>query len=43
VRGQVNEPAFVVHTLAALAHARDADLDELARQVDANAAEVFGL
>ncbi|MBA3842649.1 MAG: TatD family hydrolase [Actinobacteria bacterium] len=43
VRGQVNEPAFVVHTLAALAQARDADLDELVRQVDANAAEVFGL
>ncbi len=43
VRGKRNEPAYVVHTLEALAEARATDVDELARQIDANAAEVFGL
>jgi TatD DNase family protein len=43
VRGQRNEPAFVVHTLAALARARGEDVDELGRQVDLNAAACFGL
>jgi TatD DNase family protein len=43
VRGQRNEPAFVVHTIAALAEARGEDADELAGQIDANAAAAFGL
>jgi TatD DNase family protein len=43
VRGQTNEPAFVVHTVAALAEARGEDVDELARQIDANASAAFGL
>jgi TatD DNase family protein len=42
-RGRPNEPANVVHTVAALAHARNADADELAAQIDANAARCFGL
>jgi TatD DNase family protein len=41
VRGERNEPAFVMHTLAALADVRDTDPDELAAQIDANAAAVF--
>jgi len=43
VRGQRNEPAYVVHTLEALAQARGEDPDRLAQQIDANADEVFGL
>jgi TatD DNase family protein len=43
VRGKTNEPAFVVHTVAALAKARGEDADELARRIDANAAAAFGL
>jgi TatD DNase family protein len=43
VRGRTNEPANVVHTVAGLAEARGVDPDELARQIDANATEVFGL
>ena len=43
VRGQPNEPANVVHTVAALAEARGEDADELAAQIDANAAPRFGL
>jgi TatD DNase family protein len=43
VRGKRNEPAFVVHTVAVLAEARGVDVDELARQIDANAATAFGL
>ena len=43
VRGRRNEPAYVVHTLAALADARAVGADELAAQIDANAATVFGL
>jgi TatD DNase family protein len=43
VRGKTNEPAFVVHTVAALAQAREEDADALARQIDANAARAFGL
>jgi TatD DNase family protein len=42
-RGQPNEPANVVHTLAALAAARDEPEDELGKQLDANAAAAFGL
>jgi len=43
VRGQRNEPAYVVHTIAALAHARGQDASELAAQIDRNATECFGL
>jgi TatD DNase family protein len=43
VRGRRNEPAHVVHTLAALAEARRANAGDLAAQIDANAAACFGL
>lgn len=43
VRGQRNEPAYVVHTIAALANARGEDTGELAAQIDRNATECFGL
>ena len=43
VRGRRNEPAYVVHTLTALAQARDEDPAELERQIDRNATECFGL
>jgi TatD DNase family protein len=43
VRGRPNEPAFVVHTVAELARVRGADRDELAAQLDVNAAAAFGL
>jgi TatD DNase family protein len=43
VRGRRNEPAYVLHTVAALAEARAVGADELAVQIDANAAAVFGL
>jgi TatD DNase family protein len=43
VRGKTNEPAHVVHTLAALAGLRCDDVDELARRIDANASAVFSL
>jgi TatD DNase family protein len=43
VRGKRNEPAHVVHTVAALAAVRDADPNELAEQIDANASAVFSL
>ena len=42
-RGRPNEPAFVVHTFAALAAARRDDASELERRVDANAATLFRL
>ncbi|MFL5935778.1 MAG: TatD family hydrolase [Gaiellaceae bacterium] len=42
-RGKPNEPANVVHTVAALARARNADPDELAAQIEANAVRCFGL
>jgi len=42
-RGRPNEPANVVHTVAVLAGARGEPEDELARQLDANAAAAFGL
>ena len=38
-----NEPAYVVHTLAALAEARGEDAEALGAQIDANATEAFGL
>ena len=43
VRGRPNEPAHVVHTVAALAAARDEDGDELAARIDANATAAFRL
>jgi TatD DNase family protein len=43
VRGKTNEPAYVVHTVAALAEVRGEDADELALRIDANAADAFGL
>ena len=43
VRGKTNEPAFVQHTLRALAEARDEDPGDLEAQIDANAARAFGL
>ena len=43
LRGRPNEPAHVVHTVAALAAARGEDADELAAQIDANASAVFRL
>ena len=42
-RGQPNEPANVVHTVASLAETRGEDPDELAARIDANASLVFGL
>ena len=43
VRGRPNEPAHVVHTLAALAEARGEAASELADRIDANAAAAFQL
>jgi TatD DNase family protein len=43
LRGQPNEPAYVVHTLAALAQARGEDPAALERQIDANASACFSL
>ena len=43
VRGQRNEPAYVVHTVAALAVARGEDAAELAQRIDANASAAFDL
>jgi TatD DNase family protein len=42
-RGRQNEPAYVAHTLAALAEARRDDAQELEAQIDRNAARVFRL
>jgi TatD DNase family protein len=42
-RGRPNEPAHVVHTVVALAAARDEEADELAERIDANAAAAFSL
>jgi TatD DNase family protein len=43
VRGRRNEPAHVVHTVAALADIRGEDPASLGEQIDANAAAVFSL
>ena len=43
VRGKRNEPAYVVHTLGALAQARGVDARELGDQIDRNATACFGL
>jgi TatD DNase family protein len=42
-RGRPNEPANVIHTVAALAAARNEDEDALAAQLDSNAAAAFAL
>jgi TatD DNase family protein len=42
-RGRPNEPANVVHTIAALAAARGEDATELSDRLDANASAAFGL
>jgi TatD DNase family protein len=42
-RGRPNEPANVVHTVAALAHARGESHELLAKTIDANADAAFGL
>jgi TatD DNase family protein len=43
VRGRPNEPANVVHTVAALAAARGVTTESLAAQIDENANRAFGL
>jgi TatD DNase family protein len=43
LRGQPNEPANVVHTIAALAEARGENQDELAALIDENATRAFDL
>jgi TatD DNase family protein len=43
VRGRPNEPAYVVHTLAALAEARGEERAELEARVEANATAAFDL
>jgi TatD DNase family protein len=43
MRGRPNEPAYVMHTLRALAQARNEDPQELERQIDRNATECFSL
>jgi len=43
VRGRRNEPAFVLHTLQALAEARGEDPAELEGRIDANASAAFEL
>jgi TatD DNase family protein len=43
VRGKRNEPAYVVHTLAALAAARGEEPGELEGRIERNAAECFRL
>lgn len=43
VRGKRNEPAYVVHTVEALAAARGEEPSELAARIDRNASACFGL
>jgi len=43
VRGKRNEPAYIVHTYAALAQVRAEPEDQLARQIAANADAAFAL
>jgi TatD DNase family protein len=42
-RGQTNEPAYVMHTLATLAEARGEDPAELGARIDTNASAAFSL
>lgn len=43
MRGKTNEPAYVSHTVAALAEARGETAAALGQQIDANASAAFGL
>jgi TatD DNase family protein len=43
VRGKRNEPAYVTHVYAELARVLEVDVDDLARQIVANAEAVFDL
>ena len=43
LRGRPNEPANVVHTVAALAAARGEQFDEIEERIEANASVAFGL
>jgi TatD DNase family protein len=43
VRGRRNEPAYLAHTVTALAEARGEDATALGRRIDENADAVFGL
>ena len=43
MRGRRNEPAYVVHTLAALAQARGEEPERARAAIERNAAECFGL
>ena len=43
VRGQKNEPAFVMHVLAELVEVRGVSPPELERQIETNATRLFGL
>jgi TatD DNase family protein len=43
VRGKTNEPAYLVHTVMALAEARGEEPVALAARIDANATAAFGL
>jgi TatD DNase family protein len=43
VRGQRNEPGFVLHTVAALADARGEDAGLLGQQIEENAVSLFSL
>lgn len=43
VRGQRNEPAYVVHTATVLAQVKNVRFEELAEQTTRNARELFGL
>ena len=43
VRGKTNEPAYIVHTVAALASARGEDANELGERLTANATAAFRL
>jgi TatD DNase family protein len=43
VRGRPNEPAYVVHTVAALADIRGETVEALSSQIDENAARAFAL
>ncbi len=43
VRGRTNEPAHVVHTLAAVAAARREEPGQVEAQVDENATRLFAL
>ena len=43
MRGRPNEPAYVVHTVSALAALRGETAENLAAQIDENASRAFAL